>query len=288
MIQRTCTTRLAPKKICAEVISLKYFTLTILTVAVLSISACTTPKNVAVSNRPLALASVHRAEVVAIYPVFIPNGVTIERGSAAAYSLGEFVGDVVFENSLRRYQLSMLSGNIAEAASGAYEERYNGGFCQYFITTTDPQLIKLSKDNQDDEKLLIDLLRNEVDTLSYEAQSLMSAFQNAMFELEISAESLNDFILDTEQKTNSEIFETLKIELEQRVRISTEQVTTIESLLEKNQSRLSVIQRRLASPLVSDETMLSINNPCREIDIGQKVLVSAVPNASEFALQPVF
>lgn len=267
---------------------MKYFNLVSLIVAVLSIAACTTPKNVAVSNNPLALASVHKAKVVAIYPVFIPHGVTIERGGAAAQSLGEVIGDAVFENSVRQSQLSTLSGNVAEAVSGAYEERYNGGFCQYFITTTDSQLIKLSKENRDDEELLIDLLRNEVDTLSYEAQSLMTAFENAMFDLEISGESLNEFLLDSELEPNSDSFETLRAELEQRVRVSTDQVATIESLLEKNQSRLSVIQRRLSSPLDSDETMLAINNPCREIDIGQKVLVSAVPNAGEFALQPVF
>ncbi|MCH2076331.1 MAG: hypothetical protein MK180_05510 [Rhodobacteraceae bacterium] len=253
-----------------------------------ALTACTVPQNMAVSQSPLALASVHRAQVAAIYPIFIPGGLSRERAGLAALSAGELVGDIIFEDASRRSQLSRLVGDAAEAASGVYEERYNGGFCQYFVITTDPQLIKLSKENRDDEELLRDLLRNEVDSLGFESQSLIAAFENAMFDLELSSEALNDFIRSGDDAMTTDDIGFVRAELEDRVRIAREQVDTINELLETNQARLGAIQSRLAAPPEADETMVSVNNPCRNFEIGQEILVSAIPNSGEFALQPVF
>jgi hypothetical protein len=42
-------------------------------------TACAIPENVAVTRSPLAMGSVHLARVEAIYPVFIPGGLTFAR-----------------------------------------------------------------------------------------------------------------------------------------------------------------------------------------------------------------
>ncbi|WP_299619404.1 hypothetical protein [uncultured Tateyamaria sp.] len=254
-----------------------------------TLAACSVPKNVAVSNAPLAMGAVHQARLEAIYPVFVPGGLTRERYSQAAGSAGLAAAGVLFENDDNLFQISSLAGTAAAAVSGAYEERYNGGICQFFLRTEDPQLIALSQDvGRQDEDELSYLFRDELQRLSFEARELQSAFQSAMFEFQASSQMLQDYMTQSTATDMTPDSDLLRIELETQQRAAKAQLDALQKIIEKNEERIAFFRSRIESGQSTDPSVVAINNPCRHFEINEDILVVSLDRGREFTLQPSY
>ena len=201
---------------------------------------------------------------------------------------GSLVSDVLFEGNQWQSQLSRLSGATASAVSGVYEDRYNGGFCQYFISTRDHQLVELSKEFTNDDTALRDILERELETLRFESRSYSGTFESALYEFERSsvllAEALQSAATDGDDMTGDPRLEQA---LQEQVDLANQQGANLSTLMDLNQNRIELVERRLRAPETIETTILAVNNPCREFAIGQSIMVSAIPNFNEFAIQPL-
>jgi hypothetical protein len=75
--------------------------------------------------------------------------------------------------------------------------------------------------------------------------------------------------------------------LQEQVDLANQQVANLSTLMDLNQNRIELVERRLRAPETIETTILAVNNPCRDLAIGQSIMVSAIPNFNEFAIQPL-
>lgn len=150
------------------------------------------------------------------------------------------------------------------------------------------QLVELSKEFSNDGTALRDILEKEVETLRFESRSYSSTFESAPYEFERSsvllAEALQSAATDGDDITGDPRLEQA---LQEQVDLANQQVANLSTLMDLNQNRIDLVERRLRAPETIETTILAVNNPCRDFAIGQSIMVSAIPNFNEFAIQPL-
>ena len=242
----------------------------------------------AVSNYPLGLGAVHRVELEAIYPVFVPSSRFSTTYGRTAEAGGELLADLVFSGNPRLSQIVRLAGAASESVSGVYEDRYEGGICQYFVRTGDPELIAYSRDQgSDEDDDVLRALEDELDDLDNDGYDLRRQYEDASYEAENSADLLKEF-LETRNESDGPTADEIERQLRDQARTSRERLDALQKVLDAYEHRIAFLERKLGAPKPGEIAVVGINNPCRNFQIGETLLAVSIDQGQEFVLQPVY
>ncbi len=225
------------------------------------LAACSgPPKNIGIAASGSEIGETYEGKLSGIYPVFVD--LALERDySAGSGAVLEAMALRLLQNNDYAAQYALGANGLASTATGIYEDRYAGAFCQYFLEVNDQDLL--------------DSLSGDFFDVDEDDNLVQQQVYDLGFRIEDTENEISDLALQLEDSTDN------------AVRVRTQ------ALIDRLQDRIAGYNSRMDTLLgvdSSDEDIeastIFVVNPCRDFKVGSTVIISK--NVNTVILQPTF